>query len=266
MYVFFTERQSECPKLAADILRKIENHFARSARRIRIVKNREKEMATVSPLRNAGASLSAQRFGRNRRQFPDFHPVGCFWRHLLALKGGRTHYKRIPEAGISPIPDRTYILRTFGLPRKYQKVKYGELSTALGAVDSRNRKSLRCRRLFRGGWPQAGCSDAVRSEDELFEFQFAQFVEPRNEGREMRGRLMGGERLGVAPCLADHQYVGARGALEQIVGDAARVFERSRYQFLGRGDRLFTVGRRRADKYIESYHSRYVFEFCTNSL
>ena len=56
------------------------------------------------------------------------------------------------------------------------------------------------------------------------------------------------------------------GALEQIVGDAARVFERSRYQFLGRGDRLFTVGRRRADKYIESYHSRYVFEFCTNSL
>ena len=96
----------------------------------------------------------------------------------------------------------------------------GELSTALSAVDSRNRKSLRCRRLFRGGWPQAGCSDAVRSEDELFEFQFAQFVEPRNEGREMRGRLMGGERLGVAPCLADHQYVGARGALEQIVGDA----------------------------------------------
>ena len=93
----------------------------------------------------------------------------------------------------------------------------GELSTALGAVDSRNRKSLRCRRLFRGG----GCSDAVRSEDELFEFQFAQFVEPRNEGREMRGRLMGGERLGVAPCLADHQYVGARGALEQSVGDAA---------------------------------------------
>ena len=222
----------------------------------------------------------------------------------FGTKRRRTRYKRIPEAGISPIPDRAYILRTFGSPRKYQNqvrrkragdgsvvrsaifavqncrsartrsmkgtfkqaivqcMGNGELSTALGAVDSRNRKSLRCRRLFRGG----GCSDAVRSEDELFEFQFAQFVEPRNEGREMRGRLMGGERLGVAPRLADHQYVGARGALEQIVGDAARVFERSRYQFLGRGDRLFTVGRRRADKYIESYHSRYVFEFCTNSL
>ena len=49
---------------------------------------------------------------------PIFHPVGCFWRHLLAPKGGRTRYKRIPEAGISPIPDRAYILRTFGLPRK----------------------------------------------------------------------------------------------------------------------------------------------------
>ena len=63
----------------------------------------------------------------------------------------------------------------------------------------------------------------------------------------MRGRLMGGERLGVAPCLADHQYVGARGALEQIVGDAARVFERSRYQFLGRvrtsSSRLLSVVR-----------------------
>ena len=80
MYVFFTERQSECPKLAADILRKIENHFARSARRIRIVKNREKGTATVPPLRNAGASLSAQRFGRNRRQLPDFSPC----RMLLA--------------------------------------------------------------------------------------------------------------------------------------------------------------------------------------
>lgn len=126
MYVFFTERQSECPKLAADILRKIENHFARSARRIRIVKNREKGTATVPPLRNAGASLSAQRFGRNRRQLPDFSPCRMLLAPPFGTKRRRTRYKRIPEAGISPIPDRAYILRTFGLPRKYQKVKYGE--------------------------------------------------------------------------------------------------------------------------------------------
>lgn len=122
MYVFFTERQSECPKLAADILRKIENHFARSARRIRIVKNREKGTATVPPLRNAGASLSAQRFGRNGDSSPIFHHVGCFWRHLLAPKGGRTRYKRIPASGISPgFPDRAYILRTFGFAPKVAK-------------------------------------------------------------------------------------------------------------------------------------------------
>ena len=97
MYVFFTERQSECPKLAADILRKIENHFARSARRIRIVKNREKEMATVSPLRNAGASLSAQRFGRNRRQLPDFSPC----RMLLAPPFGTKRWRQKCPQGTS---------------------------------------------------------------------------------------------------------------------------------------------------------------------
>ena len=100
----------------------------------------------------------------------------------------------------------------------------------------------------------------TESEDELFEFHLAELVQARYEGRKMRRLLVRGQRLGVAPCLADHQYVGARGALEQIVGDAARVFERSRYQFLGRGDRLFTVGRRRADKYIESYHRFFVLK------
>jgi len=46
------------PKGGAKSIR--QGEIARSARRIRIVKNREKGTATVPPLRNAGASLSAQ--------------------------------------------------------------------------------------------------------------------------------------------------------------------------------------------------------------
>ena len=104
------------------------------------------------------------------------------------------------------------------------------------------------------------------SEDEFLELQLAQLLHARHEGREMRRLLVGGEGLGVAPCLADHQDIAARGAFEQVVCHASFVLERGGYQLLGRAHQLLAVAIRRADKYIESYHSRYVFEFCTNSL
>ena len=44
----------------------------------------------------------------------------------------------------------------------------------------------------------------TESEDELFEFHLAELVQARYEGREMRRLLVRGQRLGVAPRLADH--------------------------------------------------------------
>mgnify|MGYP006972060490 CR=1 FL=1 len=61
----------------------------------------------------------------------------------------------------------------------------------------------------------------TESEDELFEFHLAELVQARYEGREMRRLLVRGQRLGVAPRLADHQHVLTRRALENIVRYAA---------------------------------------------
>jgi hypothetical protein len=124
MYVFFTERQSECPKLAADILRKIENHFARSARRIRIVKNREKEMATVSPLRNARACPRSV-LGETGDSSPIFHPVGCFWRHLLAPKGVEHATSEFPKREFPRFPIVHIFFVLLARPES-TKIKYGE--------------------------------------------------------------------------------------------------------------------------------------------
>ena len=63
-----------------------------------------------------------------------------------------------------------------------------------------------------------------------------------------------GQRLGVAPRLADHQHVIARSAFEQVIGHAAFVLERSRHQFPGRIYHFLAVGIRRTDKNIQSYH------------
>ena len=63
----------------------------------------------------------------------------------------------------------------------------------------------------------------TESEDELFEFHLAELVQARYEGREMRRLLVRGQRLGVAPRLADHQHVRTRRTLENIVRYAAFV-------------------------------------------
>jgi len=99
MYVFFTERQSECPKLAADILRKIENHFARSARRIRIVKNREKGTATVPPLRKKrGRELVRAAFWAKPETAPRFFTLSdafgaTFW-HQKAVEHATSEFPK----------------------------------------------------------------------------------------------------------------------------------------------------------------------------
>ena len=159
MYVFFTERQSECPKLAADILRKIENHFARSARRIRIVKNREKEMATVSPLRNAGASLSAQRFGRNRRQLPDFSPCRMLLAPPFGTKGVEHATSEFPKREFPrfPIVHIFFVLlaRPESTKIKIRRKRAGDGSVVRSAIFAvQNCRSARTRSM-KGTFKQA---------------------------------------------------------------------------------------------------------------
>ena len=100
------------------------------------------------------------------------------------------------------------------------------------------------------------------SEDELFDFQFAQLFQTRHKGREVRRLFVGREGLCIAPGFADHQHVAARGAFEQVVSHASFVFERGGCQLLGRAHQFFAVAFRRADKYIETYHCFPVFWFC----
>ena len=94
-----------------------------------------------------------------------------------------------------------------------------------------------------------------RSEEELLELELAERLESRHERGEVGRGLVGGKRLGVAPRFADHEHLGARGALEQVVGDAALVGERRGDQLAGGLHQAVAVRRRGADEDIESDHT-----------
>ena len=93
-------------------------------------------------------------------------------------------------------------------------------------------------------------------ENKLLQFHFAQLMQTRHQRREMRRLFVCGQRLGVAPRLADHQHVRTRRTLENIVRYAAFVLERSGHQFFCHGEYFRTIGFGRADKNIQSYHDR----------
>lgn len=74
---------------------------------------------------------------------------------------------------------------------------------------------------------------AAGSELELLELHLAELLDLADVTLKVLGGRMGRKGVGVGPSFADEEHVGARGALKNVVGDAALILQGAGGESLG---------------------------------
>lgn len=105
----------------------------------------------------------------------------------------------------------------------------------------------------------AATKQVVRSELELLELHLAELLDLADVTLEVLGGRMGSEGVGVGPSLANEEYIGARGALKDVISYATLVLQGTGSESLGGLEGGGATIGADLNKNVEAYHVCNVF-------
>ena len=122
----FVPQDRQYSQLACGHMWKINNHGCAIAHHeLRLAKTREEERAADAPAKTRARACPRSVLGETGDSSPIFHPVGCFWRHLLAPKGVEHATSEFPKREFPRFPIVHIFFVLLARPES-TKIKYGE--------------------------------------------------------------------------------------------------------------------------------------------